>query len=82
MLPKGNSHLSDVGVGMFCGIFPSMGQTVFGDLKLSLGGAGLGGGAVDEDASASPIRRPMPPKPASSSDDGWDLDVLASVENK
>lgn len=86
MLPNGNSHRS-VGVGIFCGIFPSIGQTVLGDLKLSLGGAGVagvagvggvGGAALDEGPSTSPMSRPMPPRPANNSADGCDLDVLAS----
>lgn len=69
MLPKGNSQRSVVGVGMFCGIFPSIGHTVFGDLKLSRGGAALaaGGSAVPLVEPSVSIRRPMPSNPANKS---------------
>lgn len=83
MLPNGNSHRS-VGVGMFCGILPSMGQTVLGDLKQSRAAGGAGGpdaGAgplVEAPSPASAMRRPIPPRFASNSALGCDLDVLAS----
>lgn len=63
ILPNGNSHRSVVGVGMFCGILPSLGHTVLGDLKLFV--------SVDVDVPAvlvllspSLSSRPMPPSPA------------------
>lgn len=57
--PKGNSQRSGAAGGMAWGIFPSMGHTVLGDLKLSRGGSG---GALAAGASASLMSRPMPPR--------------------
>lgn len=57
-----------------------MGHTVLGDLKLSGVAGGAGGSAELLPApSGSAMMRPMPPKPARSSELGCDLDVLASV---
>lgn len=81
MLPKGNSHLScELCVGMFCGIFPSIGQTVLGDLKLLVGAGAGGASAVLVDAPSSSLRmRPIPLRPARSSAFGCDLDELESL---
>ena len=59
-----------MGVGMFCGIFPSIGHTVFGDLKFCEGSELV-------EAPSSDMRRAMPPRPASNSV-GWERDVVAS----
>lgn len=79
MLPNGNSHLS-AGVGMFCGILPSIGQTVLGDLKLSREAACASLPALVDAPSVSAMRRPIPPRFASNSAFGCDLEVLASEE--